>query len=105
MKEQGLEELVMSHEELKMFNARKRLQKPMVAFVRRFRARNLKRFMSIKIQRAWRMYREREYSFVRGLELEKYPVIFYLKEQRIRFADLIAETCKKMKSAYEVQDI
>jgi hypothetical protein len=52
----------------------------MVAFVRRFRARNLKKFMAIKIQRVWKMYREREYSFVRGLELEKYPVIFYLKE-------------------------
>ena len=49
MKEQGLEELVMSHAELQMFNARKKLQKPMLAFVKRFRARNLKRFMAIKI--------------------------------------------------------
>ena len=80
MKEQGLEELVMSQDELQIFNARKKLQKPMLAFVKRFRARNLKRFMAIKIQRAWRMYREREFSYVRGLELEKYPVIFYLKE-------------------------
>jgi hypothetical protein len=39
------------------------------------------------------MYKQREYSFVRGLELEKYPVIYYLKEQRIRFADIIAATC------------
>jgi hypothetical protein len=49
MREQGLEELVMSQEELKIFNARKKLQKPMLAFVKRFRARNLKRFMAIKI--------------------------------------------------------
>ena len=48
------------------------------------------------------MYREREYSYVRGLELEKYPVIFYLKEYRLRFADIVAETCKRMKSAYDV---
>jgi hypothetical protein len=51
------------------------------------------------------MYKEREYSFVKGLELEKYPVIFYLKEQRIRFQDIVAETCKRMKSAYDGSDI
>lgn len=61
--------------------------------------------MAIRIQRAWRLYREREYSYLRGLEIEKYPVIFYLKEQRIRFAEIIATTCNKMKSAYNVNDI
>jgi|LauGreDrversion4_2_1035121.scaffolds.fasta_scaffold87121_2 hypothetical protein len=36
------------------------------------------------------MYRLREYSFISALELEKYPVLYYLKEQRIRFNEMIA---------------
>jgi len=76
-----------------MHKAKMALKGPMLKFIKRFRARRLKHQMVIRIQRTWRMYKQREYSFVRGLQLEKYPVIYYLKEQRIRFADIIAATC------------
>ena len=49
MKEQGLEELVMSQEEVYIYNAKRKLRKPILEFVKRFRARNLKKFMAIKI--------------------------------------------------------
>jgi hypothetical protein len=48
--------------------------------MRRCRLKNLRRKMAMKIQRTWKMYRMREYSFVEALELEKYPVVYYLKE-------------------------
>lgn len=61
--------------------------------------------MALKIQRTWKMYRLREYSFISALELEKYPVLYYLKEQRIRFNEMIAQTCKKLKDAFIAADI
>lgn len=51
------------------------------------------------------MYMQREYSYIRGLQLNKYPVIYFLKELRIRFADIIKQTCRKMKNAYQPMDI
>jgi hypothetical protein len=51
------------------------------------------------------MYKEREYSFIRGLELEKYPVVYFLREQRIRFTEIINQTCKRLKGAYQTQDV
>jgi len=45
--------------------------------------------MALKIQRMWRMYKQREFSFIRALELERYPVVYFLREQRIRFQEII----------------
>lgn len=90
MREQGMEELMMTQEELKVHEARKKLAKPMKEYIRKFRNRMKRHSMAVRIQRVWRMYKQREYSYIKGLELEKYPVLYYLKEQRIRFADIIA---------------
>lgn len=80
MKEQGLEELVMSQKELQVHLAYQRIRRPMIRFMRRCRLKNLRNKMALKIQRTWKMYRMREYSFISALELERYPVLYYLKE-------------------------
>ena len=36
--------------------------------------------MIIKIQTAWKTYRDRAYSYFKALKLDEYPVIYYLKE-------------------------
>lgn len=61
--------------------------------------------MALKIQRMWRMYKQREFSFIRALELERYPVVYFLTEQRIRFQEIINQACKRLKGAFSANDI
>lgn len=70
MKMQGLEYLAMTTEELIMYNARKKLEKPFRAYVRRKRLMKLRHRMSIRIQTAWRAYRERAYSYISAFQLD-----------------------------------
>jgi len=57
MKEQGLEELAMTQQELLIHNAKKRLRKPMIAFVMRRRITKMRNRMALLIQKTWRMYK------------------------------------------------
>lgn len=100
-----MEYLVMTTDELAIYNARQKLKKPMIAYIWRMRMRRLRCMMVIRIQRTWRMYYQREYSFIRGLQLERYPVIYFLREQRIRFTEVLSNTCKRMKHAYQPADV
>ena len=47
----------------------------------------------------------REYSYVNCMQLDKYPVIFFLKEQRQRFKDVLEMTCRNLKNKYAYLDI
>lgn len=82
MKLQGLEYLAMTNEELMFYKARKKLEVPFRAFVNRRRRLKLEISTAIRLQSAYRAYRERAYSYVEALRLDQYPVIYFLKEQR-----------------------
>lgn len=57
MKEQGLEELAMTQQELLIHNAKKRLRKPLIAFVMRRRITKMRNKMALLIQKTWCMYK------------------------------------------------
>lgn len=77
----------------------------MIKFFWRQREKKLKNRMALKIQRTWNMYKFREYSYISALQLDKYPLVYFLKEQRIRFAEMISQTCKKLKNSFAPSDI
>lgn len=105
MKLQGLEFLTMNNQELMYYEARKVLEKPFKAYVARRRRRKLEIRMATKIQTYYRMYRQREYSYIQALKLEEYPVIYFLREQRAKFRDMIELACKNLKMQSAFQDI
>ncbi|CDW85131.1 leucine-rich repeat and iq domain-containing protein 3 [Stylonychia lemnae] len=105
MKLQGLEYLTMTNTELMYYNARLILEKPFRAYVWRRRAQKLKLKMILRIQTAYRAFKAREFSYIKAMRIEEYPVIYFLKEQRAKFRDLIEKTCKNLKIQTSFTDI
>ena len=94
----------MSTAELVLYEARKVIEGPLLSYIHKKRYKMLRIKMAIKIQKIFRGYIQRHYSYVNLFRMDAYPEIYLCKEQKRTFKDIIQSICKHLPE-YQLEEI
>lgn len=103
MKEEGLAHLTFTSQQIRERVAKAKIVKAIRFHVKRIRERKLYQEHVMRIQRIYRGRRARVLNYIKVFDLEKYPTIFILKEQRRLFFSILETTVKKMNQVFELK--
>ena len=96
MKAEGLAHLTFTSKQIRERVAKAKIVKAVRFHLKRIRERKLYQAHVLKIQKWVRARNERVKRYISAFQLDKYPKILILKEQRRLFFILLEETVKKM---------
>jgi hypothetical protein len=103
MKEEGLAHLTFTSQQIRERVAKAKIVKAIRFHVKRIRERKLYQEHVMRIQRIYRGRRARVLNYIKVFDLDKYPTIFILKEQRRLFFSILEITVKKMGQVFELK--
>ena len=103
MKEEGLAHLTFTSKQIRERVAKAKIVKAVRFHLKRIRERKLYQAHVLRIQKIVRARNERVKRYINAFQLEKYPKILILKEQRRLFFVLLEETVNKMKIEFSLK--
>lgn len=89
LRQTGDEDLLLTNEEIERREAAKTILQHMRAFWMMKKRQRTREAATLKIQTFYRMRFVKNSSFIRALELVKYPKIYFLKEQKPQFIKIL----------------
>ena len=80
MKENNMEDLLLTGPQMELHRALQKIRGPLRMFMLRRRILRRKRIAAEMIQKWFRGYRSRKLAMINGLQLQKYPYMYFLEE-------------------------
>jgi hypothetical protein len=87
--ETGLQDLMMTNDEIDRRDKGKFIFKHWYAYWQMKKRNRIREAATLKIQTYWRMWLVKNSSFLKALEVEKYPKLYFLKEQKPQFIKIL----------------
>jgi hypothetical protein len=88
--ETGLRDLMMTNDEIDRRDKGTFIFKHWYAYWQMKKRNRIREAATIKIQTYWRMWMVKNSSFLKALEVEKYPKLYFLKEQKPQFIKILS---------------
>jgi len=104
MKAEGLAHLTFTSQQIRERMAKAKIIKAVRFHIKRIRERKLYQVHVLKIQKCFRARQVRVKNYIKAFDLENFPKILVLKEQRRLFHTLLEKTVKSMGNEFELKN-